>query len=547
LLRMSGISDQDAFLSFVCAITATGLLICQEYYVVGFLLSICSMYFLQKLWRTVKVVAPDDFHVVILGAGVSGICMGKKLNDLGIKYTILEKSPALGGTWWENIYPGAACDIPSHLYSYSFFQNPYWSRAYSHQGEILSYLQDTASRFGVYPHIKFSQRVKQNTWDKETNKWTVETVSGEKYIGNVIISGCGGLHVPKYPEFSGIEDFKGEAFHTARWKPNYDPTDKAVAIIGTGASAVQAVPTLAETKVKRLTVFQRTPCWSPPRLDFEYPNWIKTMFAMIPLTNTIHRWFYFWRNEFRFRIIFTRSNWLTKKMSAGVHKLVKKHVRHAVKNPDLAKKLIPSYDMGCKRITPSDTYLSAFNKENVHLETEKIKKLTINGILTEDGREHMFDTIVYATGFDLQESAKPFEQYGTKGLMTDDYGDAPVAYYGITHPNHPNFFLLLGPGTGLGHNTIIYMIECQADYACDGIVQMINSGAKSMALKPEVLKNYEEFVQENMKGKVFADNSECTGWYRNARGVNWTLWPLDLVTYWWYTRTCNMRDYFLKY
>jgi len=544
---MGEASDQDSFLSFGCSVTAAVLLVGNGWYVLGFLFFTCSMYFLKRLWKPAKVVAPDDFRVIIFGAGVSGICMGKKLNDLGIRYTILEKAPALGGTWWENIYPGAACDVPSHLYSYSFFQNPNWSRAYSHQKEILNYLQETASRFGVYPNIKFSQRIKLNIWNKETNKWTVETEGGVKYIGNVIISGCGGLHVPKYPKFPGMDDFKGDAFHTAKWIPDFDPKDKTVAIIGTGASAVQAVPNLSEMGVKSLTVFQRTPCWSPPRLDFEYPEWIKTMFALIPMTNTIHRWFYFWRNEFRFRVIFTRSSWITKKMSAGVHTLVKKHIKHVVKDADLAKKLIPSYDMGCKRITPSDTYLSAFNKENIHLETESIEKFTNNGILTVDGTERTFDTIIYATGFDLEESAKPFDQIGSKGKMTEDYGDAPTAYLGITHPNHPNFFLLLGPGTGLGHNTIIYMIECQANYACDGIVKLINSGAKSMAVKPEVLKNYDEFVQENMKGKVFADNTECTGWYRNAKGVNWTLWPLDLVTYWWYTRSCNMSEYFVKH
>ena len=344
-----------------------------------------------------------------------------------------------------------------------------------------------------------------------------------------------------------MDEFKGEAFHTAQWKPDYDPTDKVVAIIGTGASAVQAVPNLSEMGVKDLTVFQRTPCWSPPRLDFEYPEWVKTMFSMIPMTNTIHRWFYFWRNEFRFRVIFTRGSWITQKMSGGVHALVRKHIRSIVKNIDLAKQLTPSYDIGCKRITPSDTYLSAFNKENIHLETEKIEKFTNNGILTADGKEHTVDTIIYATGFDLDESAKPFEQIGLNGKMTEDYGDAPIAYLGITHPNHPNFFLLLGPGTGLGHNSIIFMIECQANYACDGIVKMVKSGAKSMVVKPEVLKNYDEFVQENMKGKVFADNTECTGWYRNAKGVNWTLWPLDLVTYWWYTRSCNMSEYFVKH
>jgi len=249
-------SDQDALLSVLCSLTATLPLVGNGQYILGFFSFCFSMYFLRKLWKPAKVIAPDDFRVIILGAGVSGICMGKKLNDLGLRYTIIEKAPALGGTWWENIYPGAACDVPSHLYSYSFFQNPNWSRAYSHQKEILRYLQDTASRFGVYPHIKFGQRIKQNTWNKETNKWTVETNNGDKYVGNVLISGCGGLHVPKFPNFPGMDEFKGDAFHTAQWKPDYDPTDKVVAIIGTGASAVQAVPNLSEMGVKDLTVFQ---------------------------------------------------------------------------------------------------------------------------------------------------------------------------------------------------------------------------------------------------------------------------------------------------
>jgi len=539
--------DQDSLLSLICSLVAFLLLVGNGWNVLGFLMFTCSLHFLNNLRNPEKINAPEDFHVIILGAGVSGICMGKKLNELRITYTILEKSPALGGTWWENTYPGAACDVPSHLYSYSFYQNPGWSRAYSHQQEILQYLQNTASRFGVYPHIKFEQKIKLNTWDKTTNKWMIETENGDTYICNVIVSGCGGLHVPKYPNFEGMEEFMGEAFHTARWKPSYDPTDKKVAVIGTGASAVQAVPTMADMGVKNLTVFQRTPCWSPARLDFVYPEWIKIAFAIIPFTNCIYRWFFFWRNEFRYFAIFTRSRWITRQLSGVVHKVVRKYIKSTVKDPDLAKKLTPTYDMGCKRITPSDTYLQAFNRDNVNLVTETIDKITKSGIQTTDGAHHEFDTIIFATGFDLDKSAKPFEQIGLKGKMTEEYGDAPIAYLGITHPHHPNFFLLLGPGTGLGHNSIIYMIECQANYARDGIVKMIKSGAKSMALKPEVLKNYEEFVQENMKGKVFADNTECVGWYRNARGVNWTLWPLDLVTYWWYTRSFDVNEYFVKY
>ena len=226
-------------------------------------------------------------------------------------------------------------------------------------------------------------------------------------------------------------------------------------------------------------------------------------------------------------------------MSAGVHDLVRKYIKATVKDQDLAAKLTPDYDMGCKRITPSDTYLAAYNKEFVHLNTTKIDSFTKEGIRTADGAEHEFDTIIYATGFDLEASAKPFEQHGVGGSMEEDYGDAPSAYLGISHPNHPNFFLILGPGTGLGHNSIIYMIECQVNYTMEGILRflskslylevsssskssssrMLKSGARLMAVKPEVFRDYLDFVKENMKGKVFADNSQCTSWYTNSRLV----------------------------
>ena len=249
----------------------------------------------------------------------------------------------------------------------------------------------------------------------------------------------------------------------------------------------------------------------------------------------------------RFRLLFIQDSWITKQMSAGIHKLVKAHIRHVVKDSVVANHLTPNYSMGCKRITPSDEYLQTFNKDNVKLVTSKIEKITAKGIVTAEGHEHEVDTIIYATGFDLEKSAKPYKQIGLKGTLEEDYSTAPLAFLGITHPNHPNFYMLLGPGTGLGHNSIIFMIECQADYTCDAILKMLKVGGKSMSLKPEVLKNYNEYVERNMKGKVFADNSECSGWYRNAMGVNWTLWPLDLVTYWWKTKSCKLNDYFMQY
>lgn len=539
---------EDTSLALFCSATACFILVWNGYTGAGFLFFLSCLYLLNKLRLPAKVKTPDGFHAIIIGSGVSGIAMGRKFNHMGIKYTILEKSQQLGGTWWDNFYPGVACDVPSHLYSYSFFQNPYWSRAFSHGKEILAYLQEAASRFGVYPHIQFGKRVSRATWDKTTNTWTVECTDSSTYTGNILVSCCGGLHVPKMPTFPGMDKFKGEAFHTALWKADFETKGKRVAVIGTGASAVQAVPNLVELGVESLTVFQRTPCWSPPRLDFQYPEVIKSMFALVPFTNTIYRWFFFWRNEFRFRAIFTADMWITKKLSAMVHHMVREHYRKTIKDPELCKKLIPTYDMGCKRITPSDTYLPAFNKSNVHLVTENIAEITETGIKTRDGVDHPLDAIVYATGFDLLGSAKAFKQYGLEGReLSETFKDTPMAYYGISHPDNPNGFWLLGPGTGLGHNSIIYMIECQINYTADAIEKMLNCGAKAMVVKPEVLRNYWDWTQEQMKGKVFADNSACVGWYRNERGVNWTLWPKDLVSYWWYTLTCNLADYNLNY
>jgi len=363
----------------------------------------------------------------------------------------------------------------------------------------------------------------------------------------VVVSGVGFLHVPKFPSIPGMESFLGRTFHTASWPKALSTEGLRMAVVGTGASAVQAVPALAEQVLAELKVFQRTPGWVPPRMDFAYPTWVRSMFLLIPFTNTLYRYFFFWRNELLFWIVFVNSWWVTRKLSQLGHHIIRKHIRDVVSDPDLANKLTPNYDLGCKRITPSDTYLQAFNKDHVHLVTSAIERFTEKGIQTEDGTEHEFDIIVYATGFDLEKSAKPFVQVGLKGELADDYGDAPLAYLGITHPNHPNFFILHGPGTGLGHSSVIYMLECQATYAALAIAKMVRTGVRSVALKPEVLANYRDFLKENMKGKVFADNSQVAGWYRNARGVNWTLWPLDLITYWWRTRSFQGTEYFLSY
>jgi len=540
-------NNDDIFLSLVSSGAASGLLLWQGWTVTGFVLFTVFMYFLSKLRGTEKIRTPENFQVVVIGAGVSGICIGKRLKDAGINFTILEKSATLGGTWYDNRYPGVACDVPSHLYSFSFFMNPSWSRAYSHGKEIHNYLQTATSKFGIYPNIKCGKKVTSSTWDQDKGVWKIECEDGDSYNANVVIYGSGALHKPRLPDYKGMEKFKGPAFHTAQYQKGFDPAGKKIGLIGTGASAVQAVPNLAEMGVKSLEVFQRTPCWSPPRLDYKYPESVKTMLKLLPFTNTILRWFYFWRGEIRFRMIFQQESWIQAKLSKYVHGMVKHHYRNVVKDPELCAKLTPSYDMGCKRITPSDTYLQAFNKENVHLTTDKIEEITETGIRTVDGKNHEVDAIIYATGFDILGSANPFKTIGRNGAdVVKSFGDTPMALYGITHYDVPNAFWLLGPGTGLGHNSIIYMIECQAEYAMDGIRNLVNSGAKSMVVKKEVVMNYWDWMQENLKGKVFS-SQQVASWYKNDRGVNWTLWPLDLVSYWWYTKTVKMEDYNLSY
>eukprot|EP00092_Neocalanus_flemingeri_P002922 GFUD01003125.1.p1 GENE.GFUD01003125.1~~GFUD01003125.1.p1 ORF type:complete len:546 (-),score=125.57 GFUD01003125.1:62-1699(-) len=500
--------------------------------------------FLRKLLNIPrKIQTPENFHVLIVGAGVSGICMGKKLTDIGVKYTILEKSPRLGGTWWENTYPGCGCDVPSHLYSFSFFLNPNWSRTYSKQGEILEYLKDAAERFGVYPHIQFGEQVSQCTWDKETNLWQVTTKEGKKLSANILISGSGALHAPHTPQFKGSGDFQGKTMHTARWEHDWDPKGQKVGIIGTGASAVQAIPELAKSDIEKLYVFQRTPCWSPRRGDIAYPDWAKLMFKHFPPIMVLLRTIYFLRGEFFFHAIIATDRFYNKFLSKIGHREISRQIKKVVKDPVIAAKLTPSYEMGCKRITPSDNYLPAFNKPCVELVTDPIQEFCKDGIKTS-ASSYTVDTIIYATGYDLLASGYAYQIINKHGVCSkEEYGNAPQGYLGICQPNYPNFFWLLGPGTGLGTNTVIYMIECQADYAVDCIKKMVADGARSVTVKAEVNEQFKAWSKETMKERVFGGRGSCNAWYKNVDGDNWTLWPSDLVTYWRMTRRCCWAEF----
>jgi len=500
----------------------------------GGVLGLCwLLFFLKRL----PLRPPQGFHVIVVGAGPGGIAMGKRLNDMGIGFTILEKEMMVGGTWFKNSYPGCECDVFAHFYSFSFCLNLNWSKAYPGQAEILSYLNSVASKFGVLSNIRFNTKVLRSVWNEDTKAWTVETDTGEIFKGNIVVSAVGSLHKARLPDIPGLGDFSGTSFHTSEWRKGFVTKGKRIAVIGTGASAVQVVPALADQQPASLTVFQRSAVWTLPRGDYVYSARTKTIFAQIPLVGRIYRWFLFWRYELAFKTVFTKG-----KSADELKAAMKSHILNQVKDGKLAARLTPDYDIGCKRPTTSDDFLPTFNNEFVHLNTTPIERVTSRGIMTVDNSEHEFDAIVYATGFDVAKSINAFEQ--VVGGQEPAHEDTPKAFLGITKPHHPNFFMLFGPGTV--QSSVIFMIECQVEYVIDGITKMMKLGAKSLSLKTSVLEKYDEYLQENNETTMFGRGS-CTSYYKNAAGQNWVVWTKLMWEYWWQTRSFVLDHYIAKF
>ena len=468
--------------------------------------------------------------------------MAIKLQAAGIPFLILEKSSSLGGTWYDNTYPGCACDIMSHLYSFSFFPNPFWSTSFPSQPEILAYLNKVADHYKLWPEIRFDVRIGECRWDENRSLWTVTSTSGESFVGNFLVSGIGALHVPKTPPFPGKDDFAGTSFHTAEWNHSYDYAGKDVAIIGTGASAVQAVPAMLDD-VKSITVFQRTPVWTSPRLDFLYPHLVQALFNTFPLLMKFHRWYIFARQELNFFLTFQKGTKRGKFLRAQVTKFM----HSQIDDPELKKKLIPDFEMGCKRITVSNNYVKSFNSPKVRLITDRIDRILPEGVAIKKGDEEekellKFDAIIYATGFDLMASCKNMTVIGKNGKnLGQVWGESPNAFLGISCPDFPNMFYLLGPNVGLGHNSVVWMIECQVTFCMDAILRCIDGDIASIDVKEGVNRKYQDYIQNMMKLRVF--HSGCKSWYQNSEGIVFALWPSHLLHYWWLTKKIDMRDY----
>ena len=457
--------------------------------------------------------------IVIVGTGFSGLGMAVRLREAGFDdFVVLERASTLGGTWRDNDYPGCCCDVPSHVYSFSFALNRGWTRGFAPQEEIRRYLEETADRFGVRPFIHFEREAVAAAWDERERRWTVETAAGETYASEVLISGAGALSEPLIPDIPGRARFAGAQFHSAEWDHDHDLRGERVAVIGTGASAIQFVPAI-QPEVERLHLFQRTPPWVMPRWDHEITG-AEHRLLRLPLAPQLVRGLLYWLLELRV-IGFRRP-----RIMQAADRVARWHLKRQVPDPELRRKLTPDYTMGCKRILISDDYYPSLTRPNVELVTDGIREIRERSIVTADGAEREVDTIIWGTGFHVIDQPIAHGVRGADGRTLAEHWrqEGMSAYKGTTVAGFPNFFFLLGPNTGLGHNSMVFMIESQIGYVMECLQRMRAQGAARVELRPEAQSAYNAELQRRLEGTVWTAG-RCKSWYLDDSGRNTTRWP----------------------
>ncbi|WP_188191377.1 flavin-containing monooxygenase [Nonomuraea sp. SYSU D8015] len=478
-----------------------------------------------------------DPGIVIVGSGFAGICMAIKLKEAGYHdFVVLEKAAEPGGTWRDNTYPGCACDVPSHMYSYSFELNPGWSRMFAPQQEIQDYLRFCAAKYGVTPHIRYGKNVTALEYDDERRAWSVTMDDGETMRANAVVSAGGALHIPKFPEIPGRESFAGPAFHSAEWDHSVDLTGKRVAVVGTGASAAQFVPQIAPAAA-HVTVFQRTPPWLLPKPDFAFSPRVRR-FLRLPGAARALRYAIYCALE-------------TRALGFAVHpslmkpheRLALKHLESQVPDPDLRRALTPDYLIGCKRVIISSDYYPALTRDDVTLVTDAIAEIREQSIVDAAGAEHETDAIVYGTGFKVVDALAEKRIVGRGGLKIQDaWQDGVEAYYGIATSGFPNLFFLLGPNTGLGHNSVVFMIESQVHYVLECLRLLSRTRARALDVRPEAQRAFNRRLRARLDPLVW-NAGGCRSWYLDEHGVNRTIWPGFSFEYWARTRRVNPGAY----
>lgn len=499
----------------------------------------------------------QDFNVVVIGAGMSGILAGIRLKQAGVPFVIIEKNEDVGGTWLENTYPGARVDVSNAFYSYSFAQRVDWPTHYSTQEVLLDYFRAVAEEYGIREHIRFSTEVELAEFDEDTCRWRVHvrdaTGSRETVEARAVVSAVGQLNRPKLPEIEGMDTFAGPAFHSARWDHSVDLTGKRVAVIGTGASAAQFVPEIAPN-VAELRVYQRTPNWlvPVPHYHAEVPEGLQWLFQHIPHYVHWYRFWLFWATtdgllpsvrvdetwEHRDRSVSEANENLRTLLAGALH-------MQFGDRPDLLEKVMPNYPPGSKRILlDNGSWAEALKRDNVELVTDAIRKITPSGVVTADGVEHPADVIIYGTGFQASKFLTPMRVTGRGGIDLNEQWDGDArAYLGITVPNFPNFFLLYGPNTNIVVNgSIIYFSECEVQYVMGCIRALLEGGHAAMDCRKDVHDEYNVRIDKGNREMAWGV-ATVNSWYRNEKGRVAQNWPFNLLDYWQQTREPNPADY----
>lgn len=473
--------------------------------------------------------------VIVIGAGFGGIGMGIRLKQSGYDdFVLLERAPDIGGVWHANHYPGAACDVESHLYCYSFATNFDWSSAHGKRDEILAYLRKCIAKYGIGPHIRLGAAVASASFDDTRGHWIVRTADGNELRSRVLVSACGLFNTPSIPRIDGAESFKGLRFHSAQWDKGFDPAGRRIAVIGTGCSAAQFVPEIV-SKAQRVFVFQRTPAFVGPRPEKPFSPAKRALLRWFPLLRKLDRMRIYRRNEAKFRV---QRDPTTRRV---LEQEVARYVTRTVSDSEKRAKLIPTYEAGCKRNVRSGLFLPALDRPNVELVTAPIRRIAEHGVETSDGRVHAVDTIIYGTGFTTSDYLSTVEVQGANGRdLRAAWKDAPEAYLGVSVAGFPNFFIIYGPNTN-SPNSIIFMIECQIGYILKCIRTIFRRNLRSFDVSAGVQARYNEDIQRRLKTTSWA--SGCVSYFMNAAGRIVTQWPDSSGDYRRRVRRLDLKDY----
>jgi cation diffusion facilitator CzcD-associated flavoprotein CzcO len=469
-------------------------------------------------------VSSKQRTVAVVGGGFGGVGAAVMLERAGYRnVTVFEKAERVGGVWHHNTYPGAACDIPSHLYEFSFEPNPRWSRRYAPQAEIQAYVEGVARRYGVTERIRTNTRVDGARWDESRHKWMIETSAGP-HEADVLVTACGQLSVPTVPPLPGLDSFAGPSFHTARWRHDVDLTGRRVAVIGSGCSAIQVVPAIQPT-VGHVDVYQRSPGWTFPKMDFEYSERAKSLFERFPILQRADRASVFYFQELGAAGM-TKYRWLM----PAFKRIAKRQIDKAISDPELRRKVTPTDQIGCKRIMLTDEWYPTLTKPNVGVITDRVEAITPAGIRSADGVERAYDAIVLATGFATHGFVAPMEIAGVGGRsLTEAWAGVPRAYLGLSVPDFPNMFLIYGPNTNGGTGSVISTIEAGTNHVIAALDELERADAQRIEVTREAADRFDRELREALAGTVW--HTGCTNWYVDANGNDPNQWPWLWTTY----------------